>query len=70
MPNETLSKTFEGPSLFIRGEKSTYIPDSDVPKIKQFFPNARFDTIKGSGHWPHADNPNQFLTSLILFLNQ
>ncbi|XP_021965274.1 protein ABHD11 [Folsomia candida] len=67
-PEDLMSKRFESPSLFIRGAKSSYIPDTDIPEIKKLFPAAKFDTIQGSGHWPHADNVKAFLDSLLQFL--
>jgi len=67
-PQELLDKSLAVPTLFIRGEKSPYIPDKDVPKLKQIFPNSQLSTINGAGHWPHAEKVNDFLASLLPFL--
>jgi len=48
------------PTLFIRGENSNYIIDSDLKLIKLYFPNSDLKTIKNSGHWIHVDSPNKF----------
>jgi pimeloyl-ACP methyl ester carboxylesterase len=32
------------------------------------FPAARFVTLKGAGHWVHADNPSGFVGVLEAFL--
>ncbi|TAL57517.1 MAG: alpha/beta fold hydrolase [Bacteroidetes bacterium] len=48
------------PALFIRGEKSNYILDSDIPEIKRIFPNSEVKTIEAAGHWVHADRPGEF----------
>ena len=53
------------PALFIKGEQSNYILDSDKEKIKNLFPLASFATIKGAGHWIHAQKPKE-LASIIL----
>lgn len=54
-------KSIDTPTLFIRGEKSNYILDSDLPEIKKQFPNSELKTIEGAGHWAHADKPEEFL---------
>ena len=43
------------PCLFIKGELSDYILDSDTLTIQHFFPNADQVTINGAGHWLHAE---------------
>ena len=59
---------FEGPTLFIRGEKSRYILDEDWPGILELFPNARLATIPGAGHWVHADAPKELLELVRQFI--
>lgn len=56
------------PTLFIRGQKSSYVPDEDWPAIQKLFPTSELVTIHGSGHWPHADNVKDFLGALVPFL--
>lgn len=51
---------FAGPTLFVAGETSRYIRTEDRPAIRALFPNARFLTVKGAGHWVHADQPEGF----------
>lgn len=63
-----LSRGYAGPCLFIRGEKSGYIKDSDMPNILNFFPNATLKTIPSAGHWVHADNPSAFISALSDFI--
>lgn len=57
------------PALFIRGEKSRYIEDSDIPRIREIFPNSSLVTIPGAGHWVHADAPDIFVKAALGFLN-
>lgn len=71
---DTIGKTFkikdkiETPALFIRGERSNYILDSDIPDIKKIFPNSEVKTIAGAGHWVHADKPEEFTEVVKSFI--
>ncbi len=55
-------------TLFIRGEKSDYILDSDFDSIKKIFPKSSIETIAGAGHWIHAEKPNDFLKCILDFI--
>lgn len=55
-------------ALFVRGDKSNYITDSDLPMIRQRFPNYTLETIANSGHWVHAEQPQAFYDSVIRFI--
>ncbi|MFT5858561.1 MAG: esterase [Flavobacteriaceae bacterium] len=55
------------PTLFMRGELSNYIPDEDFAAIEEQFADVEFDTIKGAGHWLHAEAPDEFQESLLSF---
>lgn len=59
---------FNGPTLFLKGEKSNYIKDEDYDNIKAFFPQAEIKVIANAGHWLHAENPTDFLTETLAFL--
>ncbi len=59
---------FDGPTLFIRGEKSDYIRDEDLTLIREVFPRAQLRTLAGAGHWVHADAPAQFAEVVSEFL--
>jgi esterase len=51
--------SFEKPTLFIRGAKSKYVPDSDWNRITQIFPMAKLETMD-TGHWVQAEKPQEF----------
>ena len=51
---------YDGPVLFVAGELSHYIQPEHRALIRELFPAARFVTIKGAGHWVHADAPDAF----------
>ncbi|PWJ58764.1 pimeloyl-ACP methyl ester carboxylesterase [Dyadobacter jejuensis] len=53
------------PTYFIRGGNSDYILDEDIPAIQQQFPAAQVITVPHSGHWIHAEQPQQFLKELL-----
>lgn len=63
------STPFTGPVLFVRGQKSRYILDDDIPHMKALFPNSSLITIPDAGHWVHAEAPEFFTKSLLSFLN-
>lgn len=61
-------RTYEGPTLFIRGGRSDYIEDDDLPRIRKNFPQAELVTIDEAGHWVHADAPEAFAEAVMDFL--
>ncbi len=56
------------PTLFIRGEKSNYVLDSDMKMIDELFPQSKLETIAGAGHWIHAEKPKEFFESVMGFI--
>ena len=60
---------YDGATLFLRGDKSGYIGVEDEILIHNHFPNAEIVTVKNSGHWLHADNPNDFYSEVVSFLD-
>jgi pimeloyl-ACP methyl ester carboxylesterase len=61
-------RSCDKPALFLRGQASDYILDSDWPLIQQLFPRARLITIPAAGHWLHADAPEPFLQAVLEFM--
>lgn len=60
--------TFEKDTLFLRGDRSEYIGEQDEIIIHRHFPNSKIVTISNAGHWLHAENPEDFYTTVIKFL--
>ena len=60
---------FDKKTLFLRGDKSDYILDSDFETIYHHFSNAEIKTVSNAGHWLHAENPTEFFQKTITFLN-
>jgi pimeloyl-ACP methyl ester carboxylesterase len=59
---------FTKPSCFIRGGRSNYIQEHDLPSIRESFPQAEVHTIEEAGHWLHVEAPEQFVTIVTNFL--
>ncbi|MBL6454356.1 alpha/beta fold hydrolase [Belnapia sp. T6] len=60
---------YEGPTLVINGERSSYIQLDLHQRFQALFPAARFATVAGVGHWVHAENPAGFLALVDPFLD-
>jgi esterase len=63
-------RTFDKPTLFIRGGRSNYIGDDDARLIRQIFPQAAIATVPEAGHWAHVDAPEEFFQTVLNFLNR
>ena len=55
-------------SLFIRGERSSYVKEEDESLIKSIFSKAKIITIPEAGHWVHAEAPKALLSTLKDFM--
>lgn len=67
LPSRTL---YEGETLFLRGDKSSYITTEDEVLIKAHFPNSKIATVTRAGHWLHAENPSEFYNYVVNFLEK
>jgi len=56
--------------LFLKGEYSDYIRESDISDILKIFPKAELKIVSKSWHWVHADNPNDFFELSMLYLRE
>lgn len=61
---------FEGDTLFLKGDKSNYILDQDLPLIQKHFPHSNLVNIHNAGHWLHAEQPEAFYTAVQAFLSK
>lgn len=59
--------TFEKETLFIRGLKSDYIMDEDIPLLSVHFPNSRLESVANAGHWVHAQAPQKLYDLVLSF---
>lgn len=63
-------KPYDGPSLFIRGSLSDYVKQDYFPAIYALFPHAEITTLDGTGHWLHAEKPQEYLEITLDFLKR
>jgi len=62
-------RTFDGPTLFISGEKEpVWKGDGEVRRIRQLFPNSRFVKLASASYWPHTEANKEFLMQTVAFL--
>lgn len=59
------NERFEGKTLFVTGERSTYVSTIDHEAIRQHFPAAAVTTIAGSGHNPHMEQRERFVRAVM-----
>ena len=68
-PGVEPASQYQGPSLFLRGEKSGYVLPEHHQALFSMFPNAKVSTVEGAGHWPHAEQPTLTLAAIESFLH-
>ncbi len=60
--------TFSKSTLFIKGARSSYFKEGDDALILQLFPNAKIESLD-TGHWVQAEKPQEFVSTVLNFLN-
>lgn len=50
---------YDGPCLFVRGDRSSYFPGEHDALVLERFPQARIVTLAGAGHLLHVDRPGE-----------
>ena len=60
---------YPGPVLWVGGAQSSYIRPEHTPAMRALFPRVRSVTVKGAGHWVHADQPEVLAAVLRRFLH-
>ena len=69
-PSTAPGAVFQGPTLFLRGERSDYLTVRHEPRIRALFPRASIDTIADAGHWLHAEQPAAVTHRIARFLDE
>ncbi|KZT02577.1 alpha/beta-hydrolase [Laetiporus sulphureus 93-53] len=68
-PYEPGERVWNGPTLFVKGTKSKYINNHNIPIAKQFFPNMILERLE-AGHWVNhiCFRPNEFKQLVTNFI--
>ncbi|MFP8966404.1 alpha/beta fold hydrolase [Pokkaliibacter sp. CJK22405] len=61
-------ENYAGPALFIKGANSHYLKQEYASAVTRRFPDASYKIIQDTGHWPHAEKPELFLSVVERFL--
>jgi len=61
---------FEGKTLFLMGGRSEYFHSEDVALIMRSFPNATLEVIEASGHNPHFECREEFVSLIAKFAEE
>ncbi|KAI5635511.1 alpha/beta hydrolase fold domain-containing protein [Phthorimaea operculella] len=67
-PKPLLSNVYEGPTKFIGGQQSDYIPPDDLPRIRELFPKSTVTYIPKTGHNVHFDAHKEFSELVVKFI--
>lgn len=59
---------FKKPTLFLKGANSDYIQSAHQSEILNQFPNSKAHIIANTGHWLHAEKPNEVIRAIRRFL--
>jgi len=59
-PYEPGEASWDGPTLVVRGLRSNFIKEKNIPIIRQLFPNVEIASLDAS-HWVHSERPAEFL---------
>lgn len=60
-----VSGRYDGPVLWLTGERSPYVADEHLAAMARYFPAARRVVVPGAGHWVHADAPDATVAALL-----
>jgi pimeloyl-ACP methyl ester carboxylesterase len=61
---------YTGDTFLIKGGASSFVKGSHMDVISKHFPNYMVTTIKGCGHWVHAESPEATLALLKKYLDR
>jgi len=68
--SSTSSSSYEGDVFIINGGQSRFVRHAYMDKIAAFFPNHMLTTIRGAGHWVHAEAPDDTVALLKRYLDR
>jgi len=68
--DDNQQQQYHGDAFFIHGGQSRFVRHSHLETIGEYFPNHMLTTIRGSGHWVHAEAPEDTTALLKRFLDR
>jgi len=60
-------RSWDGHALFVKGKKSRFINHRNISLIDQFFPQNQLQELD-TGHWVHAELPNEYRKLVVDFI--
>ena len=67
-PAVSTGMIYDGPGLFLKGEKSRAITPNDREIIRRQFPGSTVRVVEDAGHWIHAEKRDDFITAVRDFI--
>ena len=64
------SSQYHGDVMFIQGGQSRFVRHAHMETISKYFPNHMLTTIRGAGHWVHAEAPDDTVALLKRYLDR
>lgn len=55
---------FDGPVLWLSGERSPYVTEDNSAQMRRLFPRVRSVAVKDAGHWVHSEQPEVTIAAL------
>lgn len=62
--------SYDGDVFIIHGGQSRFVRHAYMDTIAQYFPNHMLTTIRGAGHWVHAEAPDDTVALLKRYLDR
>lgn len=67
---DSTPRRYEGDVFFIHGGQSRFVRLAYMDQIAEFFPNHMLTTVRGAGHWVHAEAPDDTVALLKRYLDR
>ena len=64
------SSSYDGDVFIISGGQSRFVRHAYMDTIRDYFPNHMLTTIRGAGHWVHAEAPDDTIALLKRYLDR
>ncbi|GMI25039.1 hypothetical protein TeGR_g7460 [Tetraparma gracilis] len=61
---------YAGDAFWINGGSSRYVRARELPRIGELFPRHKIATVRGAGHWVHAEREGDVLKLVRSFLER